>query len=673
MSKTQQINARELISRTAARSPEFFVTYAEIAKLPDKSAVRADSLPLFTHLSEEERAAIYTLIRRSQGDMPEDLPHRKLLARRLFFLLSTNRKVYRLSRAEYRMRTVEAFADYWANNANAVARCRTRIELMHSIGSFLKCAEARYLSVKQEVVRKANTKPLAKLLDLYTCSGELEFNEVKSRKAGKLGAQRGDFWDLGRDGGGQHELRFRITSTLPRAAVSIVQSLGQITRNGGHIHMNCKGDEAIGERVFHALRYHLKWFQWLCPMVRRSNRFCHVENVSLKFAEAKNDNKYAAIAANTWDRTGTVEVRVWPASIDAGDWTGRAALMRGIAKWSERTPEYFTDASLGGQGIYEVGSVGSDTAVNERENFLELAEWMSEHDAATLRWIVSEMRHKAKGEPARNGRVDQEGVTRCYDLVRAYEDSDLRKPVGFRRMREPAWVSAGFAQPSEAPDSSTTRRRGMAANRNPGVAGRNPMLAAGCTIMDDGVVPPSGVYVRRHLEELIREGQLGRDLNDTRPSYDELVEFIQAVGPERGFCCPNRYEYWTSGWDRGDTEHVYIHLGIWPPRSTGTRRGNTSVGHIIPTRPIGGGSYHIGERASVAANVLLPPISLYAEADIIVQEVTREGSFWIVENGEWHTTTVMDHCSRPTRFARLNRAYTSPLFRERMSTTYLVG
>jgi hypothetical protein len=671
MSKTQRIDVRELITRTKARSPEFFLTYAEVASAKDKGKVVAEGLPLFARLDEAEKAAIYTRVRRSQGDLPQDLPHRKLLARRLFFLLAADRKVHRLSRVKRRERTAQAFANFWAHRSSKVSRCTSRIELMKLIGCYIKDEEASYLMCQQEIVRKANAKPLTKLLDLYTCSGELEFSEIKGRKAAKLGSQRGEFWDLGRDGGGQHELRFRITSTLPRAAVSIVQSLGQITRNGGHIHMNCKGDAVIGERVFHALRYHIKWVQWLCPMVRRKNRFCHVENVSLKFADAKNDNKYAAIAANTWDRTGTVEMRVWPASADAGDWTGRAALMRSIAKWSERTPEYFTDASLGSQGIYEVGAVSDDSAVNERENFLELAEWMTEHDMATLRWLIAEMKDKAKGEPARNGRVDQEGVTRCYELLRAYEECDLRKPLGFRRMRKPYWVDAGFTQAIETPDSSTTRRTGLSANRNPNVPSVNPLIAVGCTPLDGQ--PMAGVYRQTDLYDRIA---LGTAAAESRIEYQEAADYLTNLGTERMFCAPNGSTWATSNWtgpsDGSSSTGVLQYLGTWTRRSGSsyTRTGDMSVAVIASTRPEAGASYVVGERASLSENILLPHISQYAEFDII--EVPTSHRQWMCENGEWHRV-VREETRGGSAFSKIRRTYGAPSWRQAISTTYVVS
>lgn len=665
MSNAQQIDARELISRTKARSPEFFLTYAEVAKLENKSEIEATSLPLFARLDEAEKAAIYTLIRRSQGDLPQDVPHRKMLARRLFFMLAVNRKVYRMARARHRERTAQSFAKFWNVRCRDVARCTTRLDLLRLVGSFLKGQEADFLMNRQEEVRIANAKPLTKLLDLYTCSGELEFNEVKSRKVGKLGLQRGEFWELGRDGGGQHELRFRITSTLPRAAVSIVQSLGPVTRNGGHIHMNCKGDTAIGERVFHALRYHLKWFQWLCPMVRRNNRFCHVENVSLKFADAMNDNKYAAIAANTWDRTGTVEVRVWPASADAGDWTGRAAFMKGIAKWSERTPEYFTDASLGEQGLYAIGAVSDNTNLNEQENFLELVEWMTEHDSATLRWLTSEMREKAKGEPARNGRVDQEGVTRCYELMRAYEDCDLRKPIGFRRMRKPYWVESGFRD-VEAPDSGTTRRSGLAANRNPRAITVNPLTSAGFVRTPEPA--PTGTYQQCNFISLIERGELGEDLDELGIGRDDVTEFFQQYVDGDALLSPNGVLLAVTAWGGCSDGIIYRYMGPWMPRRGGTRRGNAAVSNISASRPLGGRVYEVCERANPGENQLLPYIEGYAEHDIISVDDAK----WIVENGEWHRVGIrLGGCS--SRFAKLSRAYGSPAYRNGLSVTFLLG
>jgi len=193
-------------------------------------------------------------------------------------------------------------------------------------------------------------KPLHLKLPLYACSGELEADEMDGgriyRIAHTLG--KGDetsnhrvttLWkhseklEFKRDGGGQAETTFQIRPELARVACGLVRKIGKPSRNGGHIHINCQKDEAIGRRVYAALRFNLSWMRWLAGAARRHHSWSTVDNVVDTFEHAT--IKGSALTRHTWNRTGTVEMRIWPTSAKSEDWLGRASLMQAIAKWSE--------------------------------------------------------------------------------------------------------------------------------------------------------------------------------------------------------------------------------------------------------------------------------------------------------------------------------------------------
>jgi hypothetical protein len=266
--------------------------------------------------------------------------------------------------------------------------------LRREIGKNLKRWER--LTAQQQQQPKSDR--LCDRLPLYACSGELEATALHPSGTRY---RRAEFWDVGRDGGGQHEIRFRIASNLPETACRIVSRLGGPTKNGGHVHMNCKADEPTGERVFSALRFHICWFRFLTPHARRQNRFCGVRLTPTDFSRAKTV-KFAAISANTWKETGTVEVRIWPTSKNPKDWHFRARFMRSIAKWSEtRTVPQFDAITL------DVGHAA----------WRSFFEWAALYDPATLRETLSLLKRRARQTADRRAQECCEAFVEAFDLA----------------------------------------------------------------------------------------------------------------------------------------------------------------------------------------------------------------------------------------------------------------
>jgi hypothetical protein len=248
-------------------------------------------------------------------------------------------------------------------------------------------------------------KSYGERLPLYACSGELEAASVfycRNRR-------RGMFWDVGTDGGGQPEIRFQIHPTMTAKACRLVSRIGSQSRNGGHIHLNCRKDEEIGRRVYAAFRSHLVWFRYLANHARRSGRWSGVDNTPNSFAEARHI-KAAAISANTWNHTGTVELRLWGTTAKPEQWAFRARLMQSLARMSETEEMHVLPL------IRE----------NAAPVFLEFARWTAENDPQTLREVLHEMRRKGRTT------TDRIGAEQCRAFVAAFDASDIRLS-GYRR------------------------------------------------------------------------------------------------------------------------------------------------------------------------------------------------------------------------------------------------
>lgn len=251
-------------------------------------------------------------------------------------------------------------------------------------------------------------KDYADTLPLYACSGELEAAALVYIRSQHVRTEK-PFWHVGRDGGGQPEIRFRICPTLTPKACKLVARIGSQSRNGGHIHLNCRKDEEIGSRVFSAFRAHLVWMRYLANHSRRSGRWSSVANTPHYFADAKR-TKAAAISANTWNATGTVEVRLWGTTAKPEEWHFRASLMKSLARMSETQTTQITPLER----------------PNASPVFLEFARWAAQHDPQTLRETLHRLRKKGRTT------ADRIGAEMCRELVAAFDASDIRL-TGYRR------------------------------------------------------------------------------------------------------------------------------------------------------------------------------------------------------------------------------------------------
>lgn len=300
-------------------------------------------------------------------------------------------------------------------------------EVRRELGKFFRRREKNLLQATLPSPREAQYHDK---LPLYACSGELEADGLRSgyyRPDGRFVSNRGktsyrkQYWNVGRDGGGQHEIRFLIAHRLTDAACNLVQRLGSTSRNGGHIHINCKRNELLGRSVFHALRYHLSWFRYLAPLTRRRSRWCNVQDTG-SWSDALN-RKYAAVSANTFLHTGTVEVRLWPTSRRADEWRFRANLMRSVAKWAEDNDERDNETPI-----------NNETAVQAWESFYR---WAAIHEPETLKAILRAMKAKTRTIGSRSGTADRFGAAKCDEFVRQFDATDIRLPGYRRAVRQP--------------------------------------------------------------------------------------------------------------------------------------------------------------------------------------------------------------------------------------------
>ena len=266
-------------------------------------------------------------------------------ARLNFFMLAKQTKLVRRFRSHFTLTNL--FEDYYSSMSQTdrrdLASLNHRASLQLTIGRAIKQYTTHYPPYTLPVKEK---KPLWEEYALYSCSGELEADRMDAHKISKLSKMNNGFrgnhamWkhsdhlNFSRDGGGQAETQFHIRPELTNLVCKLVTDIGRISRNGGHIHLNCRKDVAIGTRVFDAMRYHLSWSRWLVPYTRRDHHWSSVSSVADTFTQARSI-KACALSCNTWDRTGTVEMRLWGTSNKPEEWLGRAALMRAIAQWSE--------------------------------------------------------------------------------------------------------------------------------------------------------------------------------------------------------------------------------------------------------------------------------------------------------------------------------------------------
>jgi hypothetical protein len=244
------------------------------------------------------------------------------------------------------------------------------------------------------------------LLPLYACSGELEAGSLHYYRA----REERKYWHVGRDGGGQPEIRFRVNPMLTEKACKLVSRIGSQERNGGHIHLNCRKDTEIGTRVFAAFRTHLVWFRYLANASRRNGRWSNVSNTPNTFTEARRI-KAAAVSCNTWQETGTVEVRLWGTTSKPSEWAFRTRLMQSMARMSE-TVDHSTPPPIQRNICVDA--------------FMSFARWAAPNDPQTLRELLNAFRKKARGTR------DRIGTQMAAEFVAAFDGSVI--PLrGYRR------------------------------------------------------------------------------------------------------------------------------------------------------------------------------------------------------------------------------------------------
>jgi hypothetical protein len=257
------------------------------------------------------------------------------------------REVYRIALGRRRFRAIFrnfSIRDLWNHvSSYTLVAGDFDIKMRRDIGAVVKSIEHSH--IRKFIVPKVD-KPLYESMPLYTCSGELEATSMDTYRIRKLAkgnssaSSRHEYWrhsahlNFARDGGGQAETQFLIRPELTRIVCGLVRTLGSQSRNGGHIHINCGKEEEVGNRVYSALRYNLTWMRWLVPYSRRSGHWSQTGTVASSFARAKTI-KATALSANTWNKTGTVEMRLWGTSKKVEDWLGRRDIMQAIARWSE--------------------------------------------------------------------------------------------------------------------------------------------------------------------------------------------------------------------------------------------------------------------------------------------------------------------------------------------------
>lgn len=393
--------------------------------------LHADRVANYGSLTLNDRKILATAWRRAYAKWQEQVEARRSQLRRNValivaaclkhrkFLRAWCRKNEGLRLQHFIDEVSDHFGDSWILHS-------TPKQVRQEIGKFFGNREK---SLLRNALHPKPDKPYWDKLPLYECSGELEASSLRPIKylpSGRCVSTSGvrgyrkPYWDVGRDGGGQHEIRFRIAHRIPDVACNLVRSAGSIERNGGHIHLNCKRDEEIGKAVFHSFRYHLSWFRYLAPLTRRRSRWCGVQDTG-SWSQAQSV-KFAAVSANTFRHTGTVEIRLWPTSRKASDWRFRASLMKAMARWSEDNDERDHNTPI-----------SNETAPQAWEAFYR---WAAIHEPETLKAVLKAMKAKARSiDSTRN--VDRFGAAKCDEFVRQFDASDIRLRGYRRAVRQP--------------------------------------------------------------------------------------------------------------------------------------------------------------------------------------------------------------------------------------------
>lgn len=433
MSNNSTLQLAEVASKPMQLSEDGRYAYWFLRKewlKPDEAPATLDSAPNYYILQSEDKNVLkraYDRVRRRYYDERAERQRRHLRAVASVIVgCLQHRKLYRRTFRKDGV-TLQDLVDRIRNHFGTdwFGRSNHR-EIVRGVGQFLK-------SIEKSRIKQMLPEPLTPeywdRLPLYECSGELEATSLhgykttpsgRSVSTNRIRSYQKPYWDVGRDGGGQHEIRFRITQKLPDVACNLVSRLGSIERNGGHIHINCKRDEEIGQSVYFAMCRHLSWFRYLAPLTRRRSRWCSVVACCDNWQDALG-RKFSAVSAAQFQRLGTIEVRLWPTSRKPSEWRMRAALMQAIARWSE------DHASAD-------SPINNETAPQAWEQFYR---WAALHDAETLKEILKAMKAKARTIGNSRGSVDRFGAAKCDEFVRQFDASDTRLRGYRRTQREP--------------------------------------------------------------------------------------------------------------------------------------------------------------------------------------------------------------------------------------------
>lgn len=383
-------------------------------------------------LTREDRNILVTAYKRVYAKWQLTIALRRTRAQRnvalMVYACLKHRKYLRTYARKYEGRGLQHFIELVRNQyGDGWVIDTPSKEVRRELGKFFRKREKNLLQATLPAPREPQYHDK---LPLYACSGELEADGLRHgyyRPDGRYVSNSGktnyrkQYWNVGRDGGGQHEIRFLIAHRLTDTACGLVHRLGSTARNGGHIHINCKRDEEIGQSVFYALRYHLSWFRYLAPLTRRRSRWCNVHDTG-SWGDALN-RKYAAVSANTFLHTGTVEVRLWPTSRRAEEWRFRASLMRAVAKWAEDNTQRDCETPI-----------SNETAVQAWESFYR---WAAIHEPETLKAILRAMKAKTRTIGSRSGTADRFGAAKCDEFVRQFDATDIRLRGYRRAVRQP--------------------------------------------------------------------------------------------------------------------------------------------------------------------------------------------------------------------------------------------
>ena len=411
---------------------------------PDVAPLRPESTPVYHTLTSEDHDVLIKAWDRASAKYNAAIAQRELSQRRyvyeLLFSVLKHRRYWRvvLRRRGEKLLDLYELVDrvFGVTNLARMARRSAEAEL----GRWLKNDETTDRACE---MMKRSREAAVSFWDrqpLFACAGELECRTLRAhwRHLGRyistrsVTGYRADYWHVGRDGGGQPEIRFAIQHKLPDLACRLVYRVGSIDANGGHIHMNCKHDRNIAGQTYDALRHHLSWFRYLAPMTRRRSRWCSVGSCGT-FATALT-TKYAAVSASQFGRLGTVEVRLWPTSARPADWRFRARLMQAIARWGDCTTVV----------VDSTQPVNNAAAPVAWEQFFR---WAALNDPETLKEILRAMKTKVRTLNARRV-IDRFGAAKCDEFVRQFDRSDVRLR-GYRRTARP--VPAGLAASLLAP------------------------------------------------------------------------------------------------------------------------------------------------------------------------------------------------------------------------------